>query len=242
MEDTLQLLIDALEKYDSYLVEECYNKLLYDGYVYNNFGELLDEVLKAVSKEIIAYSEKEIDYKQYLMKEKILARYERVKPEEVYGFAFPEDSLQISDELDSKNGRGNAIRIDVINQWERDVYGIQSAKQLGVQTVITDDLRFITVLPKRVENKDIVMSNINLNSYFGNRRLRRNIDKIFGLIVEVDGVTKESQMLHIVQSMHDGKIPEPPSCRQSAQRHPPHRADRKVHPRLHRPDHRRAGL
>lgn len=209
MEDTLQLLINALNKYDSYLVEECYNKLLYDGFAYNNFGELLDEVLRAISKEIIAYSEREIDYKQYLMKEKILARYERVKPEEVYGFAFPEDSLQISDEIDSKNGRGNAIRMDIVNQWEEDEYGISHKVQKGFQTVITDDLRFITVLPKRVENKDIVMSNINLNSYFGNRRLRRNIDKIFGLIVEVDGVTKESQILHILQNMDNGKIPEP---------------------------------
>lgn len=209
MEDTLQLLIDTLNKYDSYLVEECYNKLLYDGFVYNNFGELLDEVVKAISREIVAYSEKEVDFAQYEMKEEILARYERVKPIDVYGYAFPEDSLQISDEIDSKNGRGNAIRMDIINQWESDEYGIQYTKQVGIQTVITDDLRFITVLPKRVENKDIVMSNINLNSYFGNRRLRRNIDKIFGLIVEVDGVTKESQILHILQNMDNGKIPEP---------------------------------
>lgn len=209
MEDALQLLIDTLNKYDSYLVEECYNKLLYDGFVYNNVGELLDEVLKAISKEIIAYSEKEIDYKQYLMKEKILSRYERVKPEEVYGYAFPEDSLQTSDEIDSKNGRGNAIRMDIVNLWEEDEDGISHKVQKGFQTVITDDLRFIIVLPKRVEKKDIVMSNINLNSYFGNRRLRRNIDKIFGLIVEVDGVTKESQILHILQNIDIGKIPEP---------------------------------
>ena len=60
MEDTLQLLINALNKYDSYLVEECYNKLLYDGYVYNNFGELLDEV------EAIVYSGTKINIDYFL--------------------------------------------------------------------------------------------------------------------------------------------------------------------------------
>ena len=127
MEDTLQLLIDTLEKYDSYLVEECYNKLLYDGYEYSNFWELIDDVVKEISKVLTTYSEKEIDYAQYKMKERVLSRYEKVTSSYVYRYAFPEDSLQICDEMDSKNGRGNVIRMDIINQWSHNEYGIQYA-------------------------------------------------------------------------------------------------------------------
>lgn len=70
-------------------------------------------------------------------------------------------------------------------------------------------MRFLFVEPKKVQDTNIILTNVNLNSYFGNRRLRSKIDMIFGLIIDVDGVVKESQMLHVLDEIENERIPVP---------------------------------
>ena len=149
------------------------------------------------------------DYAQYEMREKILSKYQKVVARDVYSFAFPEGFLQVCDEIDSENGKGNAIRMDIVEKWSVDENGNKQCSQVGMQTVITEDLNFLLVKPKKVQNYKIIMSNTNLNSYFGNRRLKEKIDKIFGLIIEVDGVVKDSQMIHLINEIDAEKIPVP---------------------------------
>ena len=38
----------------------------------------------------------------------------------MYSFVFQEDYLQVCDELDTKNGKGNAIRLDVVKRVQVD--------------------------------------------------------------------------------------------------------------------------
>ena len=149
------------------------------------------------------------DYAQYEMREKILSKYQKVVARDVYSFAFSEGFLQVCDEIDSENGKGNAIRMDIVEKWSVDENGNKQCSQVGMQTVITEDLNFLLVKPKKVQNYKIIMSNTNLNSYFGNRRLKEKIDKIFGLIIEVDGVVKDSQMIHLINEIDAEKIPVP---------------------------------
>ena len=209
MDDTLKKLFDALKNYDEYLVENEYDKLKYENYEFENFTDLQTAVVELISKESAKYAEQKEDYARYEMREKILGRYEKVDAEAVYRYAFPEDSLQYCDELDSKNGKGNAIRMDISNHWSLDENGRKHCSQKVIQSVITDDLSFLFVLPKKVEKEDVVISNVNLNTYFGNRRLTRKIDKIFGLIIDVDGVTKEKQMLHLISEIEKENVPVP---------------------------------
>ena len=205
MDNTLRKLIDALEKYDSYVIEEIYEQLKFENYHYSNFSELQANVEKLLSKK----SDKISDYKQYEMRENCLSRYTKIDCHDFYRFIFPEDSLQICDELDSGSGVGNAIRMDIVNQWVMDKDGEKHHVQRGIQTVITDDLTYLFVCPKNINKSNIIMSNINLNSYFGNRRLRTRIDKIFGLIIEVDGVVRETQMNVLLDNIEDENIPIP---------------------------------
>lgn len=209
MDDTLIKLITTLEKYDEYVVEDAYNKLKYENFKYDNFAELVAAVTRLITEELNQYTEKIYDYKQYEMKEKILSRYHKMDARDVYEYIFPEDSLQVCDELDSGNGKGNAIRMDIIEKWSTNEDGRKHCSRIGIQSVITEDLRFLFVKPKKVQNANIILTNVNLNSYFGNRRLRSKIDKIFGLIIDVDGVVKESQMLHVLNEIEKEKIPVP---------------------------------
>ena len=209
MDDTLRRLIDTLKKYDDYMIEDAYSKLKYDGEQYERFDDLISAVVRIISRETVGCTEKEIDYAQYALREKMFAQFSKVDAYEVYRYIFPEDSLQICDEVDSKSGKGNVIRMDVIEEWRTDEIGRKHYSRKGIQSVITEDLRFLLVEPKKVENCNIVLSNVNLNSYFGNRRVRGNIDKIFGLIIEVDGVMKEYQIKHLINEIEQVHIPVP---------------------------------
>ena len=209
MDDILIRLIDTLKNYDEYVIEEAYSKLKYDNFQYNDYIELVNAVVQLIVAESDRYMEKEIDYAQYTMREQMLSQYEKVDARDVYQYIFPEDSLQICDELDSKNGIGNLIRMDIVEQWSTDENGCKHYSQKGIQSIITDDLRFLFVYPQKLENSNIILSNVNLNSYFGNRRLRTKIDKIFGLIIEVDGVIKESQINYIINEIEQEHIPVP---------------------------------
>ena len=169
----------------------------------------LEENNEYITDKLDIYKIIEYEDEQYAMREKLLSQYPKVDARDVYGFAFPEDSLQVCDEIDSMNGKGNVIRMDIVEKWSTDENGHRQCIQTGIQTVITEDLNFLLVKPKKVQNSKIIMSNTNLNSYFGNRRLQEKIDKIFGLIIEVDGVVKDSQMIHLINEIDTEKIPTP---------------------------------
>lgn len=209
MDDILIKLINTLEKYDEYVVEEAYTKLKYDNFQFHDYINLVTAVTHLIEAESNRYTKKEIDYAQYAMREKILSQYPKVDAREVYGYIFPENSLQICDEVDSGNGIGNVIRMDIVEQWRTDENGNKHYFRTGVQSVITDDLRFLFVSPKKLQSCNVLLSNVNLNSYFGNRRLRTKIDKIFGLIIEIDGVIKESQINYIINEIEQENIPVP---------------------------------
>ena len=209
MDDTLKKLMHTFKNYDEDLIEDVFEQLKYENYQYSTFADLVAAVKKILTKRKNSHFDNTTDYKQYAMKEKILSRYEKVDPHEFYRYKIPEDSLQICDELDSKNGVGNAIRMDIVNQWILGENGKKYCIQKGVQTVITDDLSFLFVRPKRLDKCNIVLSNININSYFGNRRLRNRIDKVFGFIIDIDGVIKESQMLHLLDEIEKENVPIP---------------------------------
>ena len=209
MDDTLAKLITTLKKYDPYVVEDVYSKLKYENFEYENFAELLTKVNELISRELEQYAEKKIDYKQYEMREELLSKYPRIDAHDAYRYVFPENSLQACDELDSENGIGNAIRMDIVEKWSTNEDGRKQCERIGIQSVITEDLRFLFVKPKKVQDANIILTNLNLNSYFGNRRLRSNIDLIFGLIIDVDGVVKESQMLHVLDDIENERIPVP---------------------------------
>ena len=209
MDDTLRNLIDTFKNYDEDFIEDVYEQLKYENYHYSTFSDLVATVGKMLTERKNSFIDKESDFEQYVMREKILSRYEKVDPHAFYRYIFPEDSLQICDELDSKNGVGNAIRMDIVNRWIMDETGKRYRIQQGIQTVITDDLSFLFVRPKRLDNCNIVLSNINLNSYFGNRRLRNRIDKVFGFVIDIDGVIKEAQMLHLIDEIENENVPVP---------------------------------
>lgn len=207
--DTLQLLKETLIEYDDDIVEKAYDTLIYNNRVNADFQRLLILVREEIEKEYknLQQADNEpMDTLQYTMRERMLSLYPKRNAKEVYRFIFPEDSLQICDELDSKNGIGNIIRMDIASVCD-DTDG--KKEHVGIQTIISDDLRFLSVLPKKVEHLNIVLSNTNLNTYFGNRRLTKNIDRIFGIIIEVDRITKESQMKHVLNQIYEEKVPRP---------------------------------
>lgn len=179
-------------------------------------GTVLEKLTTALSKydkdyEIVnqANCEPE-DYEQYALREIALSNsFSKVDAHDVYGFIFPENSFQVCDELDEHTGVGNGIRLDVVNQWYFDEYGKRHCKQKGIQTVVTEDLTALYVTPKKVNKNNLVLSNFNLNSYYGNRRLQKNIDKIFGLIVEVDNVISPEQIRAFIDLINSGSVPLP---------------------------------
>lgn len=209
MDDTLRKMIDALPDYDEYFIEEIYSQLKLENYQYRNDVDLLTKIIERLSEESNKYRDNKLDYEQYEMREKMLARYKKAEAYEVYRFIFSEDSLQICDEVDSNNGIGNVIRMDIVEYWITNEKGRKQCLQKGIQTVITEDLRFLLVSPKKVEKRNIILSNVNLNTYFGNRRLRENIDKVFGLIIDIDGVVKKTQVMNLLDKIDREEIPVP---------------------------------
>ena len=150
MDDTLAKLITTLKKYDPYVVEDVYSKLEYENFEYENFAELLTKVNELISRELEQYAEKKIDYKQYEMREELLSKYPRIDAHDAYRYVFPENSLQACDELDSENGIGNAIRMDIVEKWSTNEDGRKQCERIGIQSVITEDLRFLFVRPCRL--------------------------------------------------------------------------------------------
>ena len=81
-------------------------------------------------------NQKEVDREQFLMKKSMLEeKYIKRTAREVYSFAFPEDYLQVCDELDTKNGKGNAIRLDVVEKWQIDEEHKKKIITVGIQSV-----------------------------------------------------------------------------------------------------------
>ena len=95
MEEALRKLLDTFQNYDEFLIEEIYNRLKYENYQYNDFEELVVTVEEIIKREIEDDKDIKNDYEQYAVREKILAKYEKVTAYEVYRYIFPEDSLQI---------------------------------------------------------------------------------------------------------------------------------------------------
>lgn len=194
-------------QYDEDFVEEVYDRLLFEKYDFEDIGSLRAEIENQLEKMI---NQKEIDIEQFFMKKNMLEkRYIKRTAREVYSFVFQENYLQVSDELDTKNGKGNAIRLDVVKKWFVDEQGNKEIRTIGVQSVVTEDLINLLVFSKKVKENDVVFSNTNLNSYFGNRRLIKNLDKIFGLIVEIDGVITEAQVNNFLDIVESGTVPIP---------------------------------
>lgn len=132
MDDTLTKLITTLKKYDAYVVEDVYSKLKYENFEYENFAELLTKVNELISNELDRYAEKKFDYEQYEMREKLLSKYHRIDAHDAYRYIFPENSLQACDELDSENGVGNVIRMDIIEKWSTNEEGRKHCERIGI--------------------------------------------------------------------------------------------------------------
>lgn len=206
-ESHLKLLKDTLVQYDEGLVEEAYERLIFEKYDFKDMEALRKEIVRQLNKVL---NQREIDRDQFLMKKALLEdKFIKRIAREVYSFVFQEDYLQVCDELDTQNGKGNAIRLDVVKRVQADELNNKRFIDVGIQSVVTEDLINLLVYSKRVKEKDVILSNTNLNSYFGNRRLVKNIDKIFGLIIEIDGVTKEEQVKNLFAIIESGNVPVP---------------------------------
>lgn len=194
-------------QYDEDMIEEVYDRLVFEKYDFKDIGSLRAEIENQLKKMI---NQKEIDIEQFFMKKNMLEKkYVKRTAKEVYSFAFQEDYLQVCDELDTKNGKGNAIRLDVVKMWQTDEQYNKKIKTIGIQSVVTEDLINLLVYSKKVKVKDVIFSNTNLNSYFGNKRIVKYLDKIFGLIVEIDGVITEEQVNNFLNIIESGAVPKP---------------------------------
>lgn len=206
--ETLALIQQALGMYDDAMVEDCYTQFVFNRCEEMSTEQLVGEISKMLQDQQKKYR-KEVDLHQYQLREHLLKeRFEQVDAKEVYRFAFPEDSLQVCDELDDSTGVGNAIRLDLVQQWET-TDGFKHSNQYAIQSIVTEDLINLYVYPKKVSRKNVIMSNTNLNSYFGSRRLTSRIDRIHGLIVEVDNVAKEGQIKRFIDKITVGQVPKP---------------------------------
>lgn len=205
---TLRNIITTLNKYDEDLVEQVYEEVKHDMPLESRFSVLAKEVRSRIDKMVS--DNHAADLLQYQTRNKLLEdAFPKVVANEVYRAAFPEDSLQLSDELDEYTGKGNAIRMDVINRWFVDEHEDKHVKITGVQSVVTEDLIGLMVMPKAINTDNLLFSNTNLNTYFGNRRLTHMIDKIHGFIIEVDDVISEEQIHAFVSKMQSGLVPIP---------------------------------
>ena len=208
--ETLHKLTETLSYHDEVLVEEAYNKLFYDGFDYDKEEELVKAIHQMVLQWLNEPDNTGMEQFQYDMRERMLAgAYQKVDAHDVYGFIFTEDTFQVCDEVDTKNGVGNGIRMDIYTRWYVDNYGRKHGVDTALTTVVTEDLRALYVYPKHIYKNTIKMSNFNLNSYYGRKRVTRSIDKIYGLIIDLDDVTSENQINALIEGIHNDKLPRP---------------------------------
>ena len=207
-DNTLRNLVTSLKKYDEELVEQVYEEVKHDMPLESRFSVLAKEVRSRIDKMVS--DNHAADLLQHQTRNKLLEdAFPKVVANEVYRAAFPENSLESSDELEEHTGKGNAIRMDVINRWFVDEHKDKHVKITGVQSVVTEDLIGLMVMPKAINTDNLLFSNTNLNTYFGNRRLTHMIDKIHGFIIEVDDVISEEQINAFVSKLQSGLVPIP---------------------------------
>lgn len=156
-ESHLKLLKDTLIQYDEDLVEEVYERLIFEKYDFKDMGALRKEIVRQLNKVL---NQREIDRDQFLMKKALLEKkFIKRTAREVYSFVFQEDYLQVCDELDTKNGKGNAIRLDVVKRVQVDELNNKRFIDVGIQSVVTEDLINLLVYSKRVKERILLILN-----------------------------------------------------------------------------------
>lgn len=122
--------------------------------------------------------------------------FDEVTPKEFYRAIFPAGELEKHEEKDTK-GKYNAIAVELLQQADKNNNNAR-------RYIITDELDYLDALLKK--DNFIIISPI---SYAGRSRKSENARYIYALAIDVDGITKEQNIIDLYFQMENDILPTP---------------------------------